>query len=273
MSACAPRRRRAFAVLGLIEGQLPWWVTGPGVGLCVVALYGLINARLGVSGAWLATIAPVEGWRPEPWRRDLPARPRRRLRSSRRCSARRWWCTATAGCRRCCRRSRSSRCCCWSAWPSGYGSRWAGGCTSGHGMSGCAAGSPDSFATTVTFFSVAVAGDPGAATRSPAARCEPRVPLVGARRRARLRVPAHGQRAGRLRHDPRRPAAGEPLHLPDDGQRDGRGVRRSRRPPPARPDPVRRAAVAAAPPDRAPARLRRRGLRARASASAPPAPA
>ena len=38
----------------------------------------------------------------------------------------------------------------------GYGSRWAGGCTSGHGMSGCAAGSPDSLATTVSFFSVAV---------------------------------------------------------------------------------------------------------------------
>ena len=55
----------------LISGQLPWWVAGPGVGLCVVALYGLINARLGVSGAWLATIAPVEGWRPEPWRRTF----------------------------------------------------------------------------------------------------------------------------------------------------------------------------------------------------------
>ncbi|MDP5183908.1 hypothetical protein QOZ88_14815 [Blastococcus sp. BMG 814] len=37
-----------------------------------------------------------------------------------------------------------------------YGSRWAGGCTSGHGMSGCAAGSPDSLVMTATFFSVAV---------------------------------------------------------------------------------------------------------------------
>src|SRR4051794_41888371 len=55
----------------LIGAQLPWWVAGPGVGLCVVALYGLINARLGVSGAWLATIAPVEGWQPEPWRRTF----------------------------------------------------------------------------------------------------------------------------------------------------------------------------------------------------------
>ena len=58
-------------MLGWIGGQLPWWITGPGVGLCVVALYGLINARLGVSGAWLATLAPAEGWRPEPWRRTF----------------------------------------------------------------------------------------------------------------------------------------------------------------------------------------------------------
>jgi HD domain len=35
--------------------------------------------------------------------------------------------------------------------------RWAGGCTSGHGLSGCAAGSPDSLAATATFFAVAVA--------------------------------------------------------------------------------------------------------------------
>ena len=142
-------------MLGLLPAQLPWFVTGPGVGLCVVALYGLINARLGVSGAWLATIAPAEGWRPEPWRR--------------------WFLLALVG---------------GSAVGAilgppvtlhgygtlsevlppvvlvpvlllvgvalGYGSRWAGGCTSGHGMSGCAAGSPDSYAVTVTFFSVAV---------------------------------------------------------------------------------------------------------------------
>jgi uncharacterized membrane protein YedE/YeeE len=39
----------------------------------------------------------------------------------------------------------------------GYGARWAGGCTSGHGLSGCSAGSADSFAATAVFFSVAVA--------------------------------------------------------------------------------------------------------------------
>src|SRR4029079_13797671 len=61
----------------LISGQLPWWVAGRGVGLCVVALYGLINARLGVSGAWLATIPPLEGPRPAPRRRPFPPPPPR----------------------------------------------------------------------------------------------------------------------------------------------------------------------------------------------------
>ena len=65
-----PSSVEGLVMLGWIGPQLPWWVTGPGVGLCVVALYGLINARLGVSGAWLATIAPAEGWHPEPWRRS-----------------------------------------------------------------------------------------------------------------------------------------------------------------------------------------------------------
>jgi uncharacterized membrane protein YedE/YeeE len=142
-------------VLGLISAQLPWWLTGPGVGLCVVALYGLINARLGVSGAWLATLAPIEGWRPDVWRRTFLL--------------------ALAG---------GSAVGALLGPPIvlhgygglsevlspvalipvlllvglalGYGSRWAGGCTSGHGMSGCAAASPDSLATTATFFTVAV---------------------------------------------------------------------------------------------------------------------
>ena len=40
-------------MLRLLPAQLPWWLAGPGMGLCVVALYGLANRRLGVAGAWL----------------------------------------------------------------------------------------------------------------------------------------------------------------------------------------------------------------------------
>jgi hypothetical protein len=61
--------QEGVTVLKLLPAQLPWWLGGPGMGLCVVALYGLANRRLVVSGAWLAAVvAPIEGWRGEHWR-------------------------------------------------------------------------------------------------------------------------------------------------------------------------------------------------------------
>ena len=39
----------------------------------------------------------------------------------------------------------------------GYGARWAGGCTSGHGISGSASLSPGSLVATMTFVGVAIA--------------------------------------------------------------------------------------------------------------------
>ena len=155
MAACAPVSVEGLVMLDWIGPQLPWWVTGPGVGLCVVALYGLINARLGVSGAWLATIAPVEGWRPEPWRRTFLLA----LVGGSLVAALMGPRVVVHG------YGRLSELLCPVALVPvlllvgvalGYGSRWAGGCTSGHGMSGCAAGSPDSLVMTATFFSVAV---------------------------------------------------------------------------------------------------------------------
>ena len=140
-----------------MPAQLPWWVAGPGVGLCVVALYGLGNVKLGVSGGWLQLVLRAQG-RPvsEPWRlwflgglvggAVLAAvlGPPVAVRGY----------GALSG-----------------ALPvpllvpllllvglaMGYGARWAGGCTSGHGMSGCSAGSPESLVATGTFFGVAVA--------------------------------------------------------------------------------------------------------------------
>ncbi|MGZ6839526.1 MAG: YeeE/YedE family protein, partial [Frankiaceae bacterium] len=108
-----------------------------------------------VSGAWLATIAPAEGWKPEPWRRGFLLA----LVGGSLVAALLGPPVTVHG------YGRLSE-----LLPPvvlvpvlllvgvalGYGSRWAGGCTSGHGMSGCAAGSPDSFAMTVTFFAVAV---------------------------------------------------------------------------------------------------------------------
>jgi uncharacterized protein len=42
-----------------MKEQLPWWIGGPVLGLCVVAIRGLLNARLGVTGAFSAVIDRV----------------------------------------------------------------------------------------------------------------------------------------------------------------------------------------------------------------------
>jgi uncharacterized protein len=39
-----------------MSGQLPWWIGGPVMGLCVIAIRGLLNARLGVTGAFSEVI-------------------------------------------------------------------------------------------------------------------------------------------------------------------------------------------------------------------------
>jgi uncharacterized membrane protein YedE/YeeE len=143
-------------VLKLLPAQLPWWLAGPGMGLCVIGLYALANRRLGVSGAWLATVvAPAERRRPDRWRAELLA-------------------ALIAGAAAESLLGSATRLTGYpvlsAAFPAtvllpllaggglalGYGARWAGGCTSGHGLSGCAAGSPDSLAATATFFAVAV---------------------------------------------------------------------------------------------------------------------
>ena len=141
----------------MLPDQLPWWVAGPGLGACVVAMYATANRKLGVSGGWLQVVFAGTG-RPvtEPWRL--------------------WFngglivgavggAVAGAG------RAATHYGALGAALPAparvvvllavgvmiGFGARWAGGCTSGHGLSGCAVGSPDSLLATTVFFAVAVA--------------------------------------------------------------------------------------------------------------------
>jgi len=139
----------------VIPDQLPWWVAGPGVGLCVVALYALAGLKLGVSGGWLQLVF-VLGRRPvtESWRLWFtgalvvgafvaPLLGTGRVSGYGDLSAHLPLpvlivVLVTVGAL------------------IGYGARWAGGCTSGHGISGCSAGSPESFAATATFFIVAI---------------------------------------------------------------------------------------------------------------------
>jgi hypothetical protein len=154
-------------VLKLIPAQLPWWLGGPGLGLCVVALYGLANRRLGVSGVWLAAVvAPIERGRGGHGRGEHGRGERWPVE---------FLIALVAGAVAAGLLGSDTR---LTSYPVlsgtvpaavllplvtvaglalGYGARWAGGCTSGHGIAGCPAGSPDSFAVTATFFGVAVA--------------------------------------------------------------------------------------------------------------------
>ncbi len=164
-------------MLKLLPAQLPWWLGGPGMGLCVVALYGLANRRLAVSGAWLAAVvAPIERWHGEHRHgeyRHAGYRPGERQ------TGERWQAeflvALLAGALAAGLLGSATR---LTSYPVlshslpaavllplvtvaglalGYGARWAGGCTCGHGLAGCSTGSPDSLAATGTFFGVAVA--------------------------------------------------------------------------------------------------------------------
>jgi uncharacterized protein len=144
-------------VLKLLPALLPWWVAGPGLGLCVAALYGLANRRLGVSGAWLAAVvAPIEGWHGERWRAEFLAAmiggtlAAGMLGSATHLTGYPVLSTALPA-------AALLPLLAAGGLALGYGARWAEGCTSGHGLSGCAAGSPDSLAATSIFFVVAVA--------------------------------------------------------------------------------------------------------------------
>jgi uncharacterized membrane protein YedE/YeeE len=142
--------------MDILPDQLPWWVAGPGIGLCVVAMYGLLNVKLGVSGGWLQLLFLATG----------------------RSVTERWriWFNAglVGGAVAAAVLGTGTSAASYGALGTalgpvllvpvllvtgvamGYGARWAGGCTSGHGISGCSAGSPDSLVATGTFFSVAV---------------------------------------------------------------------------------------------------------------------
>lgn len=140
--------------------QLAWWIAGPVLGLCVVAVRLLFNARLGVTGGFSELIGKLS-------------------RGSVRFDWRGWFAlgvllggtlfavlaggpdfhgygwltdTFTGGAR-------------WVIAPIlvaaggliGYGAKLSGGCTSGNGLSGNALVSPASLAATATFFGTAIA--------------------------------------------------------------------------------------------------------------------
>ncbi len=143
----------------LLPNQLPWYVAGPGIGLLLVAMYAIGNVHLGISSSYLRTAqavvlrrVPAEAWkvryfiglllgallaavlrggptfRPgyEPLLAVVPL-------------------------------ALAPVVLFLGGLLMGYGGRWAGGCTSGHGISGSAALSVGSIVATMTFMGVAIA--------------------------------------------------------------------------------------------------------------------
>ena len=121
----------------MLPDRLPWFIAGPAIGLLVVILYALANKRLGVTQSYVQLSKVILG---------RPVVERWRL----------WWFGGMA---------------LGALLPGaalvpllflggalmGYGARWSGGCTSGHGISGNAGLSPASIAATATFMATAIA--------------------------------------------------------------------------------------------------------------------
>lgn len=138
--------------------HLPWYVAGPLFGLTVVALYALANDTLGVSGTyfqltqWLRRRPETDTWRVWFWLGLAGGTLLAVVLGGGPALSLEYGALTTVV-------------------PTGvavvvlfaagllmgYGARWAGGCTSGHGMTGVASRSPGSLAAAATFFATAVA--------------------------------------------------------------------------------------------------------------------
>jgi hypothetical protein len=144
----------------MLHHQLAWYVAGPLLGLCVVAVRGLFNARLGVTGGFSELVGQV-------------------TRGSLRFDWRGWFAIGVA--------LGGTLFAVVAGGPDfhgygwltdtfdggaqvaiafillaagvliGYGAKMAGGCTSGNGLSGTSLLSPASLVATATFFGTAIA--------------------------------------------------------------------------------------------------------------------
>lgn len=144
----------------MLHSQLPWFVAGPLLGLCVVAMRWLMNARLGVVGAWSDVVDAVVARRPSfgPFGWMLVG-----LIAGGAIFALvaggpdfhgYGWLTATFSGAGGTLAVVAILLVCGLL--IGFGAKIAGGCTSGNGLSGNAMASPASLVATATFFVTAI---------------------------------------------------------------------------------------------------------------------
>lgn len=142
--------------MDLLPDRLPWFIAGPLIGLCVVGLYAFANKPLGATTAYSQTLSFLRGRTYEPWRVALFA-------------------GLVAGALLAALMGGGISpnthygalgdlvplallipILLIAGFVMGYGARWAGGCTSGHGIRGTSSLSPASLAATGTFMATAV---------------------------------------------------------------------------------------------------------------------
>ena len=144
----------------MLHSQLPWFVGGPVLGLCVVAIRALLGERLGITGVYSAVVESVRAHRfAFDWRAFVllgvivGGLGYGLVAGGPDFHGYGWLTTTFTG---------DSR---FLVAPIlvvagvliGLGARIASGCTAGNGLSGSAMGSFASFAATATFFATAIA--------------------------------------------------------------------------------------------------------------------
>jgi uncharacterized membrane protein YedE/YeeE len=137
----------------VLHHQLAWYIGGPLLGLCVVAVRLLLNAHLGVTGGFSAVVQRVFDWRAFFLIGLIVGAAVFALVAGGPDFHGYGWLTDTF--------TGSAR---WVVAPIlfvaglliGFGAKTAGGCTSGNGLSGTSMVSPASVAATATFFGTAI---------------------------------------------------------------------------------------------------------------------
>ncbi len=143
----------------LLQSQLPWFVGGPVLGLCVIAMRWLMNARLGAMGAWSDVVETVAARRlsfgPFGWMLFglIAGGAGYALFAGQTFEGYSWLTATFSG-------TGGTIAIVAILFASGLliglGTKIAGGCTSGNGLSGNAMASPASFVATATFFATAI---------------------------------------------------------------------------------------------------------------------
>ena len=142
--------------MDVLPERLAWYIAGPLMGLCVVALYALANRPLGATTAYSETFKFLRGRKFESWRvwffgglmlgAVLAGLLRGGISGS----------TAYGELGDFVPMAALIPILVGAGLVMGFGARWSGGCTSGHGLRGTSSLSPASLAATGTFMATAV---------------------------------------------------------------------------------------------------------------------